>query len=158
MEIYEDKGCSRDRDSSIAQDDGSGNNYGLYMMMLWALFGFCRAVMDVCGKMRAYRARRCGLTQTSPRVEPTMIEGERTAVATATPAFSERSSTVRFVTVSRHAPIWHSVSGTHYHSKLECRGLRGAAGVKKKQECSICGDGGLVSYQPSSSTTTRRED
>jgi hypothetical protein len=36
----------------------------------------------------------------------------------------------RFTTVTRHAPVWHSVGGERFHSSPDCRGLRGANGIK----------------------------
>ena len=51
----------------------------------------------------------------------------------------------RFTTVTRQAPIWHSVGGERFHSSPDCRGLRGANGIKKKTQCTICTDDAVTS-------------
>ncbi len=75
---------------------------------------------------------------------PAAVAGE-TATATTRESASAVVQGFRFTTVTRHAPIWHSSGVSHYHGDKECRGLKGATGVKQKTECAICGEGSVAS-------------
>ncbi len=75
---------------------------------------------------------------------PAAVAGE-TATATTRESASAVVQGFRFTTVTRHAPIWHSVGGERFHTSANCRGLQGAMGIKQKTECKICGGGEVSS-------------
>jgi hypothetical protein len=132
-----------------------------HLVLFMALVGFVRTTLDVGRKF-------VSMIRSAPRVAADSVvaavyaeigvgTSDGSSVMEPSTARSAGSgdagqTTMRFTTVTRQAPIWHSLGGEKYHCRRDCRSLKNAQGVKQKTECLICGNGSV------SSTTTRPAD
>jgi hypothetical protein len=137
------------------EDTEQPSSWTLQWLLFWALVGFLRTALDVCRKL-SKMFRKCP-QEVANRVDLVEVGVGTSDVSSAIDSDDHRSgegttTVMRFTTVTRHAPIWHSVGGERYHCSADCRGLRGAMGIKKKTQCLICGDGAVTS------TSTRPTD
>ncbi len=88
-------------------------NYVFFIMLFWALVGFVRTAVDV-GRADWNWTFVVVVPQGVARADVAVVVGGEASAGTAT---------VRFTTITRHGPIWHSAGGTKYHNDRDCRGL-----------------------------------
>jgi hypothetical protein len=152
----------------------STQSWTFHMMLFWAMVGMIYTAVDVGRKLWALARgfpQRTKLASGFPQERADAVDVAHVGVGTSDgeaiappppPTPSSSSSGMpsrvqgqtyqRFTTVTRHAPIWHSVGGERFHSSPDCRGLRGANGIKKKTQCLMCTGDAVTS------TTSRPTD
>ncbi len=118
-----------------------------HMMLFWALVGVLRTALDVWRKLMKtiYNCPQKVANRVCVAEMGVGTSDVSTVIDSDDHRSAETTTVMRFTTVTRHAPIWHSVGGERFHTSANCRGLQGAMEIKQKTECKICGGGEVSS-------------